>query len=102
MATPATWQRKFVRNHPDYKGDSVVSQEIAYDLMMACKDIGEGKRHEPDFLGDFKIDPLSTEGAYDAKLEGKKIKNEQLFELLSRYTQRQSFSEKTEYTSGAM
>eukprot|EP00551_Chaetoceros_affinis_P009362 CAMPEP_0203664844 /NCGR_PEP_ID=MMETSP0090-20130426/2177_1 /ASSEMBLY_ACC=CAM_ASM_001088 /TAXON_ID=426623 /ORGANISM="Chaetoceros affinis, Strain CCMP159" /LENGTH=928 /DNA_ID=CAMNT_0050528221 /DNA_START=241 /DNA_END=3027 /DNA_ORIENTATION=- len=92
LVTPATWLRNFVRDHPSYKGDSVVSHEIAYDLMMACKDIGEGKRHEPELLGDFIIDPISTKGAYDVKLEGKRIKNDHLFELLSRYTQRESFS----------
>ena len=99
LITPATWCRRFVRNHPSYKGDSVVSQEIAYDLMIACKEIGEGKRHEPELLGDFTIDPITTDGAYDVKLEGNTLKNEQLFELLSRYTKRTSFAEKTEISS---
>jgi glutamate--cysteine ligase catalytic subunit len=29
LVTPATWMRNFVRNHPAYKADSVVSDEIA-------------------------------------------------------------------------
>jgi glutamate--cysteine ligase catalytic subunit len=29
LVTPATWMRNFVRNHPAYKFDSVVSDEIA-------------------------------------------------------------------------
>lgn len=29
LVTPATWMRNFVRSHPAYKGDSVVSDEIA-------------------------------------------------------------------------
>jgi glutamate--cysteine ligase catalytic subunit len=29
LVTPATWMRKFVRSHPDYKRDSVVSDQIA-------------------------------------------------------------------------
>jgi glutamate--cysteine ligase catalytic subunit len=29
LITPATWIRKFVRAHPDYKKDSVISSEIA-------------------------------------------------------------------------
>ena len=29
LVTPATWMRNFVRNHSAYKGDSVVSDEIA-------------------------------------------------------------------------
>ncbi len=54
--TPASWMRKFVREHKAYKGDSVVSEEIAHDLMMACKDFGEGKLHIPELLGNVKID----------------------------------------------
>jgi glutamate--cysteine ligase catalytic subunit len=29
LITPATWMRNYVRNHPAYKGDSVVTDEIA-------------------------------------------------------------------------
>ena len=29
LITPATWMRNFIRNHPDYKGDSVISDSIA-------------------------------------------------------------------------
>eukprot|EP00588_Corethron_pennatum_P017717 CAMPEP_0194304804 /NCGR_PEP_ID=MMETSP0171-20130528/2425_1 /TAXON_ID=218684 /ORGANISM="Corethron pennatum, Strain L29A3" /LENGTH=821 /DNA_ID=CAMNT_0039056163 /DNA_START=130 /DNA_END=2591 /DNA_ORIENTATION=- len=47
LLTPAMWMRKFVQSHPAYKFDSVVSEEIAHDLMVACKEIGEGTRHEP-------------------------------------------------------
>ena len=31
----AGWMRNFVRSHPSYKFDSVVGQEINYDLMVA-------------------------------------------------------------------
>ncbi|GFH57971.1 hypothetical protein CTEN210_14447 [Chaetoceros tenuissimus] len=102
LITPATWMRKFVRNHPAYKGDSYVNQEIAYDLMVACKEIGEGTRHEEELLGNFHIDPISTKGAYDVKLEGRKVKNDDLFNLLSRYTNRQSFATRTHFREGAM
>ncbi len=37
--TPATWMRNFVREHPDYKRDSVVSMEINYDLMKAVDEM---------------------------------------------------------------
>lgn len=102
LITPATWMRKFVRNHPAYKGDSHVNHEIAYDLMVACKEIGEGTRHEEELLGNFHIDPISTKGAYDVKLEGRKVKNDDLFNLLSRYTNRQSFATRTQFCEGAM
>lgn len=36
LKTAATWIREFVRSHPDYKFDSVVSQEINYDLLLAA------------------------------------------------------------------
>lgn len=39
LQTPATWIRNFVRSHPDYKHDSVVSQEINYDLMVAVDEM---------------------------------------------------------------
>ena len=29
LITPATWMRNFVRNHPDYKNDSVITDTIA-------------------------------------------------------------------------
>ena len=78
LMTPATWLRNFVRSHPAYKGDSVVSQEIAHDLVIACKEIGEGTRHEPDLLGETRIEPIKTDGAYDVKLNAKKVENDDL------------------------
>ena len=35
LVTAASWIGKFVRSHPSYKFDSVVSQEINYDLLAA-------------------------------------------------------------------
>jgi len=54
--TPAAWIRQFVMTHPSYRQDSVVSPEIAHDLMMACKEIGEGTRPCPELLGDVVIE----------------------------------------------
>lgn len=56
LMTCATWQRKFILNHPAYNHDSVVSSEIAYDLMMACKNIGEGHLQCPELYGNVVID----------------------------------------------
>lgn len=117
LVTPATWIRNFVRKHPAYKGDSVVSDTIAYvcfnvtyfgftwfvaltsflllrryDLMIACRDIGEGKLHIPELLGKVKIDPINADGAYETKLASTRVQNECLLGLLRRYTNRQSFS----------
>ena len=35
--TAAKWQRDFVRNHRDYKKDSVVGESIVYDMLQAVK-----------------------------------------------------------------
>ena len=48
--TTARWIRKFVTSHPKYKHDSVVSDEITYDLVCELKDISEGK-HCEDLTG---------------------------------------------------
>ncbi|KAH9892776.1 glutamate-cysteine ligase catalytic subunit [Cubamyces lactineus] len=50
LRTAASWIRNFVRSHPAYKFDSVVSQEINYDLMVAVDEIERGVRKAPDFL----------------------------------------------------
>ncbi|KAI0066042.1 glutamate-cysteine ligase catalytic subunit [Artomyces pyxidatus] len=50
LKTPATWIRDFVRAHPAYKSDSVVSEEINYDLMVAVDEIERGVRRAPDLL----------------------------------------------------
>jgi len=92
LVTPATWLRNFVRNHPAYKNDSIVNDEIAYDLTKACRDIGEGRLHVPELLGRFKIEPISPDGAYEVKLDSSRVQNERLVGLLRRYTRRQSFS----------
>ena len=39
LMTLASWMRNFVRAHPDYKRDSVVSQEINYALLVAVDEM---------------------------------------------------------------
>ncbi|KAI9792734.1 MAG: Zn finger-containing GTPase- Activating Protein for ARF [Peltula sp. TS41687] len=43
LCTAATWIRSFVRDHADYKGDSVVSEDICYDLIKAVERITKGE-----------------------------------------------------------
>ena len=64
----------------------------SYDLMKACKEIGEGTRHVPELLGELKIEPVTTVDAYDKKLESKRVQNDELSDLLRRYTSRKAFS----------
>jgi len=90
LVTPATWIRNYIRTHEDYKGDSVISDKIAHDLLIACKEIGEGKLHVPELLGSVHIDPITTEGAYDTKLDSGTVQNKRILELLQRYKERKS------------
>jgi len=64
LLTPASWIRRFVRGHPEYKGDGEVSQGIAYDLVQVCDEIGRGIRPCPELLGDVVIEPISREKTY--------------------------------------
>lgn len=91
LVTPATWVRNFVRSHKDYKFDSVVTDSIAYDLMVACNEIGLGKRAAPELLGDVEIRPISATEAYVKKLESKRVNNGQIISLLDRYSSRKTF-----------
>lgn len=50
LQTPATWIRNFVRSHPSYAQDSVVTQEMNYDLIVAIDEIERGIRPAPDLL----------------------------------------------------
>ncbi|QSL65370.1 hypothetical protein MERGE_002680 [Pneumocystis wakefieldiae] len=53
--TTASWIRSFVRNHPAYKKDSVISQEINYDLIKQAEKIsnefGNNQKLTNYFLG---------------------------------------------------
>ncbi len=50
LMTAAAWMRKFVTTHPSYKKDSVVSEEINYDLMWRIHLISTGQIKCPDLL----------------------------------------------------
>ena len=54
--TDAVWMRSFVQNHPKYNHDSVVTNEIAVDLLKACSAVGDGSLPCPDVLGDVRIE----------------------------------------------
>jgi glutamate--cysteine ligase catalytic subunit len=50
LMTAAAWMRKFVTTHPSYKKDSVVSEDINYDLMWRIHLISTGQIKCPDLL----------------------------------------------------
>ncbi|KAK0614194.1 glutamate-cysteine ligase-domain-containing protein [Immersiella caudata] len=64
--TAAKWIREFVKSHPKYQGDSVVSEEIEKDLVGAVIKVGEREQQGKGFRG------LECEGVKDlGKLMGK-------------------------------
>jgi len=50
LMTTAKYMREFVKNHPSYKKDSVVSEEIEYDLLRRCDQISKGIVTCPELL----------------------------------------------------
>lgn len=51
LMTTASWMRKEITGHEEYKQDSVVSERICYDLLKKAKDIQDGIRPCPELLG---------------------------------------------------
>eukprot|EP01035_Chromulina_nebulosa_P016858 gene16858-22345_t len=94
LLTPATWMRQFVMNHPSYNRDSIISQDIAYDLMNACKAIGEGSLKCPELYGDIEIERVRKEDAYSKPLAGR-LSSAERSDLLQRLVSRASQSNKS-------
>lgn len=69
--TTAVWMRNFVTTHPAYNHDSFISQEIQYDLVKACDDIGSGKMLCPEILGKHVVSPICANDAYGTMMKGK-------------------------------
>uniref|UniRef100_A0AAV1UUF1 Glutamate--cysteine ligase n=1 Tax=Peronospora matthiolae TaxID=2874970 RepID=A0AAV1UUF1_9STRA len=88
LPTAATWMRRFVRAHPDYRHDSVVPHSTAFDLLNECQHIGEGLKQCPELLGDFKIAPVRGQAAYRVPLKSSGIATEKRQALLQRYLNR--------------
>lgn len=51
LLTTASWIRKEITEHEEYKHDSIVSERICYDLLKKAKDIQDGIRPCPELLG---------------------------------------------------
>ncbi|CAD6191449.1 unnamed protein product [Caenorhabditis auriculariae] len=59
IPTLAHWMRDFVMDHPNYKHDSEVSDEIVYDLLKKMDSISNGEEHCEKLLGPFHPKSLS-------------------------------------------
>jgi len=84
LVTPATWMRSFLRSHPDYANDSVVSDSMAYDLVKACNEIALGYRSCPELLGDIEIEPITRREQYEIPLFGEKLTSAERQKLLAK------------------
>uniref|UniRef100_A0A1E1XK40 Glutamate--cysteine ligase n=1 Tax=Amblyomma sculptum TaxID=1581419 RepID=A0A1E1XK40_AMBSC len=51
LLTAASWMRKFITTHPEYKQDSVVSERINYDLLQQMSKIQQGSVGCPELFG---------------------------------------------------
>ncbi|KAL1140373.1 hypothetical protein AAG570_000305 [Ranatra chinensis] len=51
LLTTASWIRQFVRQHPAYKQDSIVTDEINYDLLKTIEGIQNGSIPCPELIG---------------------------------------------------
>ena len=50
LLTNASWMRQFVLNHPSYKHDSVVNDEIAYDLLWKMTKVSTREEQCPEVI----------------------------------------------------
>ena len=88
-----------MRKRPDYKGDSVVSERVAADLMHACHRIGKGELHVPELHGAFSVGAVSAQDAYAAPMRSKdaprsRAADSHVRASLDRYTERAELQRK--------
>ncbi|CAM9267298.1 unnamed protein product [Ectocarpus sp. 4 AP-2014] len=88
IMTTAAWLRKFVTSHPGYGKDSVVTDEIAYDLVQACQEIGLGKLACPELLGDRTIREVTRDEAWDVVLDSSKMEVQYRNRLIKKFVKR--------------
>ena len=51
LMTVARWMREFIANHPDYKQDSVITDEMNYSLLLKCNQNANELCECPELLG---------------------------------------------------
>lgn len=61
LFTNARYIRNFIHQHPEYRQDSVVNDEICFDLMKRLEGITNGEIATPELLGEFYEESLSDE-----------------------------------------
>ncbi|KAM9738863.1 glutamate--cysteine ligase catalytic subunit isoform 2-T2 [Dama dama] len=51
LMTVAKWMREFISKHPDYKQDSVITDQMNYSLLLKCNQIANESCECPELLG---------------------------------------------------
>ncbi|XP_058518078.1 glutamate--cysteine ligase catalytic subunit isoform X3 [Ochotona princeps] len=51
LMTVARWMREFIGSHPDYKQDSIITDEMNYSLILKCNQIANELCECPELLG---------------------------------------------------
>ncbi|KAB0355090.1 hypothetical protein FD755_022549 [Muntiacus reevesi] len=51
LMTVAKWMREFIAKHPDYKQDSVITDQMNYSLLLKCNQIANESCECPELLG---------------------------------------------------
>lgn len=58
--TTARMMRDFIDAHPKYRHDSIVGDDVAYDLLQMMDKIGKGEIIEPELTGDLTQAPIQA------------------------------------------
>lgn len=61
LCTNANYIRRFIRSHKAYERDSVVNEEICFDLLKHLQGVTDGKIEAPELLGNYHKESLSAE-----------------------------------------
>mmetsp|Transcript_2358 Transcript_2358/g.5630 ORF Transcript_2358/g.5630 Transcript_2358/m.5630 type:complete len:660 (-) Transcript_2358:189-2168(-) len=70
LLTTAAWIRKQVMEHPAYEKDSVVNDEICYDILKVCSGVSKGDIDAPELLGDF-LNPHKPSSVVNGETDNK-------------------------------
>ena len=71
LLTAASWLRKFVEVHPEYRRDSQLTQTVVADLMRTVEQIQSGKIEVTQLMGQLRGMEEDVEGA--GEVEGEKV-----------------------------
>ena len=69
LLTVASWLRKFVEVHPDYRLDSQLTQSVVADLMRTVEQIQSGKIEVTQLMGKLR----GMEEEVEGQVEGEKV-----------------------------